>query len=362
MLALVAVLLAHAGAEQLFEAVQRLSEPGYGGLDRGLTWPVVMIGVMAGFCAWLRGGFYDRNAGLGRLSVLGLFATHYLGLSILHWRSSIAQVTAIILTMAGLGYLAWRFRHAAPQVFEKPPGAGVRYLPRGSEPEPRPGLILFLSFLSRPGFWGPTHAIEGDQVKETSGWTEYKEAVRALCVRVKASSHYRIGDSEMLADLGKLNIRMPLESIRVQLSLLRLTDIAVIPSCDAPQRVAEAPGHVAQRTVPYSGSHAQVPFFEEVCGEIFGPLVPGMPTLHVVDGADFEREVQISRSVRLARETLIGRGATPHYLDVTGGQAVCSIVGAAQSLREDDRCVYISTRDYQAISYDFVAEAAPELG
>ena len=115
-------------------------------------------------------------------------------------------------------------------------------------------------------------------------------------------------------------------------------------------------------TIPYTGSHDQFEFFRGVSEGLFGgPALP-MPKLHVVQAVDFEQEREVAAAIREARAKLKELGAGKHYLDLTGGQAMCSVVGAVQSLGDMDRCVYISTRDYHPISYNFVADAGPEIG
>ena len=95
---------------------------------------------------------------------------------------------------------------------------------------------------------------------------------------------------------------------------------------------------------------------------LFKPIVSITPRVTHVEGADFEDERQISRAIADARKVLADNRASLHHIDVTGGQAICSVVGAVKCLGENDRFTYVSTRDYRSRSYDFVAESPPEVG
>jgi hypothetical protein len=155
---------------------------------------------------------------------------------------------------------------------------------------------------------------------------------------------------------------MPLEAIRIQLALAEghaggVRRIMLLPSCDMPQWIQ---GKL--QTVPYSGSYGQVEFFQQVYRKLFEPFCTNLPGIESVGGVDFESEEQISGAIAAARGKLAEAKAEAHYLDTTGGQASCSVVAAIRSLGHDERCQYISTRDYRPVVYDFVAEVHPEVG
>ena len=371
-------LLAQLASEQLFELVKQASRDGFAAFRDGIPWNALAILGVAAVCARIRGGFYHRysKAGLGRLTVWGLMALHYLGLSLFGMRRgpvSIVEFAAAALAAVSLIYLTFRFSRIGIDVFDKDaPGAVTptlnRFAPvRGAGIEPRAGLILFLSFLAKPGVNSgmPTRRLlEDGTLERTKEWERYQAEIFEIVASIKRGSNYRLDNVNLLKPFGKLNIRMPLESMRLQIELRDLRHVVVIPSRDTPQVVEESgsEGERRMETIPYTSSHDQFVFFRKVSEELFGDPALPMPKLHVAQAVDFEQEREVAAAIREARAKLKELGAGKHYLDLTGGQAMCSVVGAVQSLGDMDRCVYISTRDYHPISYNFVADAGPEIG
>ena len=372
-LAVGVALAAQWASHRLFDGVEEVAQRGLLALRDGIPWAVVVFGgtvCLAGRVNW---GLYGRNKALGWLAVWGLIALHYLGLAIAHPPGTALAWAAGAAAAVSLVFLAYRFGRHEVDIYDrgrKPltPATSVRYKAeavRHEEIQARPGLILFLSFLTKPPFVGkPTRETKADGgLALTEEWKAYKLSILAIVAEIRKGNGYRLDNRDLLKPFGRANIRMPLEAIRLQIELRELRQVAIIPSRDTPKLVQEEGGG-AWKSVPspYTGSHDQVEFFEQVCAELYSELALPMPKFHVAAAADFELTDEIAQSIRDARAKLAAAGATSHYLDLTGGQALCSVVGAIRSLRESDRCLYISTRDYRAKDYDFIVDRVPEVG
>ena len=370
-------LLSHAVAEQLHKSILFVSDPRLRDtVAVGPTWEmlgravVIGAGIAAGML--LKGGFYGRSITVGRLAFVGLVAVQCLGLLLHHMSWSGPEWVALAICVAVVVYLSIRFRQAAVDIYDSAirtiqTETGRRRVQR-EDLQPRPGLLLFLSYLVAPRVFSPdnaTHETKEGNLVATREWEQYRELMKGLAAQVKASG-FDLADSRFLEPFGRYNVRMPLESIRYQLLAGRTTPeglraVAVVPSADKLDRSSK---DSAPKPVAYTGSAGQFEFFREVCLDVFGPFVSPLSPLQLscTEPADFEDKDDLSAAIREGREMLLRSHAESHYVDVTRGQVICSIVGAIRSLAEGDRTVYISTRDYKPLVYNFVADRMPEIG
>ena len=362
--AILIALFTHGVASKLFEGSRVLASDDLSQFEPGPPWYVVFqfcLGlVVIGGCLFLRAKSY-RHWGLATLSIWGLLAVQYLSLAIAHWQTTKYDVGFTAFAIASLLFIYSRVRHLKPDVKDRQ----RRTANRITEPDARPGLILFLSFLTGGRFTGrglTTHSADplpDGKVHETEGWSKYKADITVIVEEIAKGPEYNVKNEKLLESFGTMNIRMPLEAVRVQLALAKLTDVVLIPSSNTPrerQDTGEPPS-----PIPYSGSHGQATFFEEIATKLFAPLVPAAPRIKAVAGADFEDEKQISRAIADARKILDMNQAGLHNIDITGGQALCSVVGAVKCLGENDRCTYVSTRGYKSRSYDFEVDTPLEF-
>lgn len=363
----VAILIAlstHGVSGLLFEGVRYLATGDYSELQLGPPWylvfQVLLVAAILAGCMILKSKTHPRLL-LAWLVIPGLLAVQYLALALAHWHTSTIEIATAATAVVCLFVVYFKFRLTVPDVWDRQRVDPNRLL----SPDPRPGLILFLSFLTGERFRGAVTTHTADPLSKagdppTQAWRNYQEDIRAVVNDIQSSAKYDIRNEDLLEPFKVLNIRMPLEAIRFQLALSELTDVVLIPSIDTPRRDYNTGKELPE--VAYSGSHGQADFFAQIVELLFQPLISIAPRVAVVRGADFEDERQISRAITDARKILITRKAGLHHIDVTGGQAICSVVGAVKCLGENDRFTYVSTRDYKSRCYDFVVESPPEVG
>ncbi len=339
------------------------------GFAQSLPWAVVAEFAGASMfiiiCLTAKGVLYKRYRQAGRFAVMGLVAVQYLGIATVEPPKGAVEILAVIAMLAVIFWLYRKFHVLKIHIGDNL--QSTFDVKREQAPKPRPGMVLFLSFLTgrnaenRLDFAGkPTRVLSAgtNEYEDHPDWTRYREHILELARSLGQNGAGSIEDAGLLKPFGAFNIRMPLEAIRSQLAAGALKHIVLISSKDSKRREKDS----ILREQPYTGSGGQTEFFREVYREVFSPLCARLPEIEVTDPADFENEEEISQAIEHARRLLKAGGANHHYVDITGGQAICSIVGAVRSLGREERCQYISTRDYKPIVYDFVVEAPPEIG
>jgi hypothetical protein len=157
---------------------------------------------------------------------------------------------------------------------------------------------------------------------------------------------HRIADTTVRERFQK-SWRMPLEAVGWHVN--RLKKIVVIPSCDDPI-------HTAKR----DGTFRNLPNFRLVLNW-FLPIPEQVeirdatqPPFDRQAGVDFERLQDLFDVLDEAIQWLNGEGVKDHeiMIDITGGQKVPGVAGAAVALGDRRRFQYVSTRDYRVHSYD----------
>jgi hypothetical protein len=141
--------------------------------------------------------------------------------------------------------------------------------------------------------------------------------------------------------------RMPLEAIGWHVG--RLKKIVIIPSCDDPLDPKKKDGTFRNLTDWRLLLNWFLPFPERI--EIRDVTEP--PFNRPV-GVDFEK---LQELFDVLEEIIrwLNEGGTKDYeimIDITGGQKVPGVAGAAVALGEGRRFQYVSTRDYRVHSYD----------
>jgi hypothetical protein len=141
---------------------------------------------------------------------------------------------------------------------------------------------------------------------------------------------------EGLSQLGKFSWRMPLEAIAYHLE--RLSYIYVIPSSDS---------------VNAKGTHLDFSDFIKILDRLLENHDLCLSDDYKA-GVDFENAQQLIECIESIYKNLHEKDI-PDYdilVDITGGQKVPTVAGAAVALAEGRRFQYVSTRDYKVIAYD----------
>jgi hypothetical protein len=141
--------------------------------------------------------------------------------------------------------------------------------------------------------------------------------------------------------------RMPLEAIGWH--LVRLKTIVIIPSCDDPLDPEKKDGTFRKLMDCRLVLSWLLPFPEKI--EIRDVT---QPPFNRPAGVDFERLQDLFDVLEEIIKWLNERGTKDYeiMIDITGGQKVPGVAGAAVALGEGRRFQYVSTRDYRVHSYD----------
>jgi len=200
------------------------------------------------------------------------------------------------------------------------------------------GLILFLSTPAGINFGSRDNPpqLEGE------AWTNY-------CKNMDALPGPFCGPALFASDfLNGVNWKMPLTAINHHLldaALDRgLAGIAVITSADAPNKQGDR-----------KGSTNTFPFFRKLVLRLWPE---NMSPPHIVEvaqgGVPFDNAADISLAVANAKRILAQANLVPsdYVIDVTGGTALCSVVGAALSFEGDKIFQYIPPTQTDVLEYD----------
>jgi hypothetical protein len=183
-------------------------------------------------------------------------------------------------------------------------------------PEPVPALVMFLS---PPG-------------------EEAQYLRRAADGEVDTGLNNRIFRESI-----KRSWRMPVEALAYHRVSGTLRAIVVIPSADA-----------ESSEKLQLGTYRDVALFRNLVSRLTDGEVEVYTLPDREDGVDYEQAQALKDAVEEAYELLVAKGfCTGDILvDITGGQKVPTIAGAAVALSEDRQFQYVSTRDYRIRTYD----------
>jgi len=188
------------------------------------------------------------------------------------------------------------------------------------QPEPRQGLVLFLS---PPKDKSVIDAVQGD------------------------ITHKSVRD----AFGTKSPWHMPIEAIAHHVN--RLKTVVVLPSSDpGPQRPASP------------GTWREFDYFKKTLVRL-AAAHQGFQIIPLWDissewnaGVDFENPTALLKALQQVFLWLHAQGIPDHEImvDVTGGSKVASVAGAAVTIGAARQFEYVSTQDYQVLSFDFKYE------
>ena len=200
------------------------------------------------------------------------------------------------------------------------------------------GLILFLSTPAGVNFGSLNNPSQLDGV----AWTNYSKNMDSL-------SGPFCGPALFASDfLNGVNWKMSLSAINHHLldaTLDRgLAYIVVITSADAPNKDGDR-----------KGSTNTFPFFRKLVLRLWPGNLPAPEIIEVTPGGvPFDNAADISRAVANAKRILAQTNLAPsdYVIDVTGGTALCSVVGAALSFEGDKVFQYIPPTQINVLEYD----------
>lgn len=144
--------------------------------------------------------------------------------------------------------------------------------------------------------------------------------------------------------------RMPIEAVAYHLD--RLDKIVIFPSSDSPGRD--------------DGTFRNLDLFKRVVQRFVGDKKQGLQLvgLHELNsqwnvGVDFENAQALVNALDRAFDWLHTQHIKDYdiMVDITGGQKVPTVAGAAVALGEGRRFQYVSTRDYKVRTYDITYQA-----
>lgn len=189
-------------------------------------------------------------------------------------------------------------------------------------------LILFLSLAKSGAPPRPPQEKQGDP--HSTQWQDMQTEISAMGTR--------LDDSESWKAFGGHNWRMPISAIGHQFlnGNRSLQKVLVIASKE---------------------SVRQFDFFRQTVDRLCAPLaLQRSLVVELVerDGIDISDCQEISRTVDKAKRQAVEERLAPFLVDVTGGNALCSLVGAALTMDEDEAFQYVSTIDSLVRSYDIV--------
>jgi len=136
--------------------------------------------------------------------------------------------------------------------------------------------------------------------------------------------------------------RMPLEAILYHRECLE--KVVIIPSADSP---GDPPNTV--------GTYRHTQLFNDTLCRLRPDCSATMLTLPGIPrGVDFEDAEALVDAVEDAYQLLASNGihGSDALIDITGGQKVGTVAGAAGALADDRQFQYVSTRDFRVHSYD----------
>lgn len=150
--------------------------------------------------------------------------------------------------------------------------------------------------------------------------------------------------------------RMPMEAVAYHLE--RLKKIVILPSSDSPQKL----GMSSQE----DGTFRNLDLFKRTVLWFVGDKKPGLQLVGLSElnsqwnaGVDFENAQALVDVLEQAFDWLHNQQITDYEImvDITGGQKVPTVAGAAVALGEGRRFQYVSTRDYKVRTYDITYQA-----
>ncbi|MBI5576795.1 MAG: hypothetical protein HY896_10595 [Deltaproteobacteria bacterium] len=156
--------------------------------------------------------------------------------------------------------------------------------------------------------------------------------------------------------------RMPVEAIAHHLEWL--DTVVVIPSADAEKRQTQqetaSSAHLLDKKKTEPGTWRDMDLFRKTIELLTGRQNrPRIMTIGEIDdrwkaGVDFEKVGDLINAVEQAYDWLNENGAADYEImvDITGGQKVPAVAGAAMALGVGRRFQYVSRRDYVVRSYD----------
>lgn len=151
--------------------------------------------------------------------------------------------------------------------------------------------------------------------------------------------------------------RMPLEAIAYHFE--RLEQVVVIPSADSQARNGSTRPGTHHEMATFRALVEKLTASRRVECRSMAELIPELqqpskPLENFASGTDFEDAEALVECVELAYDYLLQRNL-PAYeviVDITGGQKVPTVAGAAVALAEGRRFQYVSTVNYVLREYD----------